>query len=78
VTTRGILKPLMDASRAMEELRGALDRLVDAIERDGEKDDEPLVEDYDPGPEVDDEGGMSEHRHEVYDENYNGPWSGED
>ncbi len=25
--------------------------------------DEPEPEDYDPGPELDDEGGMSEHRH---------------
>ncbi len=26
-------------------------------------DDEPEPEEYDPGPEVDDEGGMSEYRH---------------
>ncbi len=25
--------------------------------------DEPEAEEYDPGPEVDDEGGMSEYRH---------------
>ena len=30
-----------------------------------EYEEEPESEDYDPGPECDDEGGMSEHRHMI-------------
>ena len=38
-------------------------------------DDEPEPAPYDPGPEVDDEGGMSEHRYLVAPDDYSG-WGG--
>jgi hypothetical protein len=49
------------------ELVEALETFADAIA--GMFDAEPEPEEYDPGPEVDDEGGMSEYRH---------AWPGED
>lgn len=69
---------MADAERMVSEVRAILaafdweqdDRqlALEAIERivmDGgeAQDDEPEPADYDPGPEVDDEGGMSEHRY---------------
>lgn len=45
--------------------------VADLAERgDEDQDQEPEPDDYDPGPEVDDEGGMSEYRHHEPE-----PWS---
>ena len=43
-----------------EELFELLDGLASAL---AGEDEEPEPDEYDPGPEVDDEGGMSEYRH---------------
>jgi hypothetical protein len=60
------------------ELRGLREDLSRALERIRELEDrnelaelEPEPEDFDPGPEVDDEGGMSEYRHALHAEE---PW----
>lgn len=37
-------------------------------QRGSEEDEEPPAGEYDPGPEIDDEGGMSEYRHYEPDE----------
>jgi hypothetical protein len=46
--------------------------LVDDSEEDDEPWPDPDPDGFDPGPEVDDEGGMSEYRHAPYDPE---PWS---
>ena len=43
---------------------------VQPLRPDEDQADEPEPEPYDPGPEVDDEGGMSEHRYCVMPEDY--------
>jgi hypothetical protein len=63
-----------DLSRAEKRIRELEDGLRDALNRihvledrqpdyAGEPEPEPGLEEFDPGPEADDEGGMSEYRH---------------
>jgi hypothetical protein len=70
-TARGLRE---DLGRAEERIRELEDVLRDSLERiraledrqpgysDPELEPEPEPEEYDPGPEIDDEGGMSEYR----------------
>jgi hypothetical protein len=53
-----------DLRDALERLRALEDRQPDyADATDDEPEEEPPVAEYDPGPECDDEGGMSEYRY---------------
>jgi hypothetical protein len=59
-----VLLPATELTRMYHEMRRAALGLLEVIDgiADAEQD-EPEPEEYDPGPEIDDEGGMSEHRH---------------
>lgn len=70
---RGDLSHAEERIRSLEEdLRDALNRIHALEDRQPDyADDEPEPEPYDPGPECDDEGGMSEYRHAITPEQ---PW----
>lgn len=59
-----MLLPAGELTRMYHELRRAMIGLLEVIDGCPEEPDEPEPVEYDPGPEVDDEGGMSEYRHQ--------------
>jgi chromosome segregation ATPase len=52
-----------DAQREAWELREAAERGREPVYGPPDDEDEPKPAEYDPGPEIDDEGGMSEYRY---------------
>jgi hypothetical protein len=76
---RGLREDLNRALARISDLEAAPGRQAAELEAadamadlysSGYLEEEPELEDYDPGPEVDDEGGMSEYRHAGMEE----PW----